>query len=133
MKEPEFRKLVRKELIKLSEGLNKKDVSYQLSIDYSGNTKPKVTKFNKKGITIFYGYKTNPKDVIKSLQKLDPTLKLKHTGWSNSSSGGGAHSFVFEGKLNEMEMNDPILVAIRARKQMLAKEKSAPKTKKRCK
>ena len=101
MKEPEFRKLVRKELIKLSEGLNKKDVSYQLSIDYSGNTKPKVTKFNKKGITIFYGYKTNPKDVIKSLQKLDPTLKLKHTGWSNISSGGGAHSFVFESKLDE--------------------------------
>ena len=35
-----------------------------------------------------------------------------------------------EAKLNEMDMNDPILVAIRARKTMLAKEKSAPKTKK---
>ena len=66
MKEPEFRKLVRKELIKLSEGLNKKDVSYQLSIDYSGNTKPKVTKLNNKSMTVYYGYKVDPKDVIKS-------------------------------------------------------------------
>jgi len=101
MKEPEFRKLVRKQLIKLSEGLNKKDVSYQLSIDYSGNTKPKVTTLNNKKITIFYGYKTNPKDVIKSLQKLDPSLKIKHKGWKNNSSGGGVHSFVFESKLDE--------------------------------
>ena len=36
-----------------------------------------------------------------------------------------------EGKLTEaMDMNDPILIAIRARKTMLAKEKSAPKQKK---
>jgi hypothetical protein len=35
-----------------------------------------------------------------------------------------------EGKLNEMEMNDPLLIAIRARKQDIAKAKSAPKTKK---
>jgi hypothetical protein len=33
--------------------LNKKDVSYQLSIDYSGRTRPKVTKLNKNGISIF--------------------------------------------------------------------------------
>jgi len=35
-----------------------------------------------------------------------------------------------EGMLNEMDMNDPILVAIRARKTMLDKAKSAPKPKK---
>jgi len=35
-----------------------------------------------------------------------------------------------EGRLNEMEMNDPILIAVRARKQMLAKTKAAPKLKK---
>jgi hypothetical protein len=35
-----------------------------------------------------------------------------------------------EGKLNEMELNDPILIAIRARKTMLDKAKSAPKVKK---
>ena len=113
-----------------SEGLNKKDVSYQLSIDYSGNTKPKVTKLDNKKMVVSYGYKTNPEDVIKSLQKLNPALKIKHTGWKDNSSGGGTHSFVFESKLNEMEINDPILVAIRARKTMLAKEKSAPKVKK---
>jgi len=35
-----------------------------------------------------------------------------------------------ESKLNEMDINDPILIAVRARKQMLAKAKAAPKTKK---
>ena len=40
----------------LNEGkLNKKDVSYQLSIDYSGRTKPKVTKLNNKQLNVFYG------------------------------------------------------------------------------
>jgi len=35
-----------------------------------------------------------------------------------------------EGKLNEMELNDPILIAVRARKTMLDKAKSAPKLQK---
>jgi hypothetical protein len=37
---------------------------------------------------------------------------------------------IAEGKLNEMEMNDPLLIAIRARKQEIAKAKAAPKVKK---
>ena len=83
--------------------LNKKDVSYQLSIDYTGNTKPKVTKLNKKGMTVFYGYKVNPKDVIKSLNKLEPSMKIKHKGWSINSQGGGTHSFIFE--VNDLVFN----------------------------
>ena len=77
----------------LDEGLNKKDISYQLSIDYSGNTKPKVTKLNKKQLNVFYGYKVNPKDVIKSIKKLYPSIKLKHKEWSSISTGGGVHLF----------------------------------------
>jgi len=41
-----------------------------------------------------------------------------------------AKESVVEGKLNEMEMNDPILIAVRARKTMLDKAKSAPKLQK---
>ena len=88
-------------------GLNKKDIAYQLSIDYSGNTKPRITKFNKKGVTVFYGYKVNPKDVIKSLNKLEPSIKIKHKGWSNNSSGGGTHTFVFEAKLEKEKFTEP--------------------------
>jgi len=41
------------------------------------------------------------------------------------------HTYVFEGKLTEAtDMNDPILIAVRARKTMLDKAKSAPKVKK---
>ena len=83
--------------------LNKKDIAYQLKIDYSGNTPPKIVKLNNKEISIFYGYKINPKEVIKSIQKLEP-VELKHKKWSNISSGGGVHTFTYdlqEGKLNE--------------------------------
>ena len=83
----------------LDEAVNKKDAAYKLAIDYTGNTKPKITKFNKKGMTVYYGYKVNPKDVIKSLVSMEPTLKIKHVKWSSISSGGGTHEFVFEGKV----------------------------------
>ena len=96
---------------KLTEALDKKDVAYQLSIDYTGNTPPKITKFNKKGMTVFYKYKIDPKDVIKSLNKLNPSIKTKHVGWSDNRQGGGAHSFIFEGKLTEA-VYDNILKAI---------------------
>ena len=87
----------------LTEGkLNKKDVAYQLSIDYSGNTKPKITKFNNKGMTVFYGYKVNPDDVIASLNKLEPSLKVKHKEWNDIMTGGGTHTFIFEAKVNEI-------------------------------
>ena len=111
----EFNKLAKQFFSKLREGLtealDKKDVAYQLSIDYTGNTNPKITKFNKKGMTVFYKYKIDPKDVIKSLNKLNPSIKTKHVGWSDSSQGGGAHSFIFEGKLTEA-VYDNILKAI---------------------
>ena len=83
----------------LDEAVNKKDAAYKLAIDYTGNTKPKITKFNKKGMTVYYGYKVNPEDVIKSLVAMEPTLKIKHKKWSSISSGGGTHEFVFEGKV----------------------------------
>ena len=95
----------------LTEALDKKDVAYQLSIDYTGNTNPKITKFNNKGMTVFYKYKIDPKDVIKSLNKLNPSIKTKHVGWSDNRQGGGAHSFIFEGKLTEA-VYDNILKAI---------------------
>tara|TARA_Y100000361_G_scaffold152365_1_gene171651 strand:- start:211 stop:1527 length:1317 start_codon:yes stop_codon:yes gene_type:complete len=87
--------------------LNKKDVSYQLSIDYSGRTKPKVTKLNKNGISVFYGYKVNPKDVIKSIKKLYPSIKIKHDRWSSIGTGGGVHSFLFEAKLDKEKFTEP--------------------------
>ena len=101
----EWKKLLAKHNTK-SEGLNeaelnKKDVSYQLSIDYTGRTKPKVTKLNNKQLNVFYGYKVNPKDVIKSIKKLNPSIKLKHKAWKDNMSGGGVHSFIIESKLNE--------------------------------
>ena len=80
----------------LFEKINKKDISYQLSIDYSGRTRPKVTKLNKNGMSVFYGYKVNPKDVIKSIKKLYPSIKIKHDKWSSIGTGGGVHSFLFE-------------------------------------
>jgi hypothetical protein len=85
--------------------LNKKDVSYQLSIDYTGRTKPKVTKLNNKQLSVFYGYKVNPKDVIKSIKKLNPSIKLKHKAWKDNMSGGGVHSFIIESKLTEAGMD----------------------------
>jgi len=85
----------------LFEKINKKDISYQLSIDYSGRTKPKVTKLNKNGMSVFYGYQVNPKDVIKSIKKLYPTIKIKHDKWSSIGTGGGVHSFLFEKKVTE--------------------------------
>ena len=49
-------------LIDLGENkVNKNDIKYQLDIDYSGNTKPKVTKLTNKELQVFYGYKTDPK------------------------------------------------------------------------
>ena len=67
--------------------------------------------------------------------KGDATKKLKQFNKACADTLKGkpiksAFENVNEDKLNEMDMNDPILVAIRARKQMLAKEKSAPKVKK---
>ena len=88
----------------INEGkLNKKDVAYQLSIDYSGNTKPKITKLNNKEISIFYGYKINPKEVIKSIEKVAPAT-LKHKKWSSIMTGGGVHTFTYDlvESVNEM-------------------------------
>ena len=82
----------------LLEKVNKSDISYQLAIDYTGRTKPKVVKLNRKKIEIFYGYKINPQDVIDSIKKLYPSIKIKHDKWNNRVSGGGTHEFIFEGE-----------------------------------
>ena len=90
------------------EKLNKSDLVYQLGIDYSGNTKPKVVKLNKKELNIKYGYKVNPKDVIKSFNKLYPNKELKHVKWDSMMTGGGIHRFVIkESIITEYGVKDP--------------------------
>ena len=86
----------------VDEGLNKSDIAYQLAIDYTGRTKPKITKLNKKRIQIKYGYKISPQKVIDSIKAVHPEVELKHVEWSNSISGGGFHIFdILESKVNE--------------------------------
>ena len=86
----------------LDEGLNKSDIAYQLAIDYTGNTKPKITKLNKKRIQIMYGYKINPQTVIDSIKKVEPDVELKHVKWSDKMTGGGFHIFdILESTVNE--------------------------------
>ena len=77
----------------VTEGLNKSDVAYQLAMDYTGRTKPKITKLNKKRIQIMYGYKINPQTVIDSIKKVHPEVELKHVEWSDKMTGGGFHIF----------------------------------------
>ena len=92
---------------KLTEAkLKKSDVSYQVKNDYSGNTPPKVTKLNNKELSIWYGYKTNPKDTIDSFNKLYPSMTLKHVKWSSISTGGGVHSFKITESVNEIKKGD---------------------------
>jgi len=85
----------------------KADISYQLTIDYSGRTKPRVKKFTTKEIHVVYGYKVDPQSVIDSIKILDPDLKVTHIEWSNIASGGGVHSF----KINESASNESITEA----------------------
>ena len=80
----------------VNEGLNKSDVSYQLAIDYTGRTKPKITKLNKKKLEVKYGYKVNPESVIDSIKSLYPEVELKHIEWRDIMSGGGIHSFAIK-------------------------------------
>jgi len=87
---------------KVYENLNKSDVAYQLAMDYSGNSKPKIVKLNKKEIHIKYGYKFPHEESIKSILKVHPDIELTHAGWSNSPSGGGIHKF----KINESTINE---------------------------
>ena len=85
----------------VNEGLNKSDVAYQLAVDYTGNTKPKITKLNKKRIHIKYGYKISPEKVIDSIKKVHPEVELKHVEWSDKMSGGGFHIFDILESVNE--------------------------------
>lgn len=84
------------ESLELNEGLNKSDVQYQLEIDYSGNTAPKVTKLNKKTLEVKYGYKVSPQHVIDSIKSLYPEVELEHLEWRDIMSGGGVHSFAIK-------------------------------------
>jgi hypothetical protein len=91
--------------VEVSEGLNKSDVQYQLSIAYTGNTPPKVTKLNKKKLEVRYGYKVDPDHVIDSIKTLYPEVELKHVEWRDIMSGGGVHSFdINESVTNEAEV-----------------------------
>ena len=94
-KDPKGRELMKGEEELEEAKLNKKDVAYQLKIDYSGNTPPKIVRLTNKEISIFYGYKVNPKDVSRSIQKLEP-VELKHKKWSSIMSGGGVHTFSYD-------------------------------------
>ena len=105
-KDPKGRELMKGEEELEEAKLNKKDIAYQLKIDYSGNTPPKIVRLTNKEISIFYGYKVNPKDVIKSIQKLEP-VELKHKKWSSIMSGGGVHTFTYD--LQENKVNEKTL------------------------
>ena len=86
----------------VTEGLNKSDVAYQLAMDYTGRTKPKITKLNKKRIQIKYGYKISPQKVIDSIKTVHPEVELKHVEWSDSMTGGGFHIFdILESAITE--------------------------------
>jgi len=69
---------------------------------------------------------------VKQLGQADPNLKKRLEAMQaeifalrrDMKSGG-----LTESNLNEIDINDPILMAIRARKDAIAKEKSAPKVK----
>ena len=93
-----FNKLAKESV---DESLNKSDIAYQLAIDYTGNTKPKITKLNKKRIQIMYGYKINPQTVIDSIKKVEPDVELKHVEWSDKMTGGGFHIFDILESVNE--------------------------------
>ena len=71
-----------------------------------------------------------PEVVPAAFNVLQVIIKKKHPNAKIRVEDNTGKLLFVEGKLNEMDMNDPILIAVRARKQMLAKEKSAPKTKK---
>lgn len=92
----------------VNEGLNKSDVSYQLAIDYTGRTKPKITKLNKKKLEVKYGYKVNAESVIDSIKSLYPEVELKHIEWRETMSGGGVHSFAIKESegVNESSVNE---------------------------
>jgi len=83
----------------------KSELTYQLSIDYTGRSKPKITTLNRRFIEIMYGYKINPNDVIKSLKKVSPDTEFKHMKWSPKSSGGGHHKFAIKESVNEAKLN----------------------------
>ena len=77
----------------VDEGLNKSDLKYQLTNDYSGRTAPKIIKLNKKKLEVRYGYKVDPQSVIDSVKSLYPDVELTHVEWRDIMSGGGVHSF----------------------------------------
>jgi hypothetical protein len=94
------------ESVSIDEGLNKSDVAYQLAIDYTGRTKPKITKLNKKRLEIKYGYKISPETVIDSIKKVHPEVELKHIEWSDKMSGGGFHIFdILESAITEARVD----------------------------
>jgi len=77
----------------LNESLSKSDVAYQLSIDYSGNSKPKVVKLTKKVLKVWYGFKVDPDATLDSIKKLDSSINIEHDGWEESHGQGGVHTF----------------------------------------
>ena len=75
---------------------------------------------------ILYSYVNSWPETKKLLDK----SKIKYKELEDPNSAGESFIVFNESVTEAMDMNDPILVAIRARKTMLAKEKAAPKVKK---
>ena len=94
----------------MSSSVNKRRAGAELKQKLAGKRSDGMGKYT----ATIYGMNGSKRVELKSLNDLNKFSKFE----------------LDEGKLNEMDMNDPILVAIRARKTMLAKEKSAPKVKK---
>jgi len=84
-----------KESTKKPEKVNKSDLAYQLAMDYSGNTKPKILKLNGKELHVKYGYRVDPNDVIDSFNELYPDKELKHSSWEQHYTGG-EHRFTIK-------------------------------------
>jgi hypothetical protein len=64
-------------------------------------------------------------------QKSDMIKRAKKAGYrAKPNMGGGVTIFVKEGKLNEMDINDPVLVALRAMKTQMKKKTPVKKIKK---
>ena len=112
-------------------------LSEALAVDGDGNYKYKkyVTKaFHKIHDAMFeFRHAMGVKQIGQDDPKLKKQLDALHTAvvnFQNELKSKGLTGGLTEGKLNEMDLNDPILVAIRARQTALKKKAALPKVKK---
>ena len=78
---------------------------------------------SKKGLLKSSGSNWKKPQIFKSYKDAVEYISGEKAYWVSDDKGKKVNKYgeLEEGKLNEMDINDPILVAIRARKTMLAK------------